>query len=118
MPIHDLTRKVVLLTGIGCVGDGWGNGLTIATLFARQGATVFGCDINVEAANKSAEIIRNDEEVLRSRKAAGRDGEEKAGVVEVMQEPIVRLPMYSTGDWSFAGRMLNVASTSDERWLR
>ncbi|EMC92516.1 hypothetical protein BAUCODRAFT_77771 [Baudoinia panamericana UAMH 10762] len=62
MPIHDLSNKVVLLTGIGAIADGWGNGTTIAALFARQGATVFGCDINLDAANKAVNEIRNDPE--------------------------------------------------------
>lgn len=63
MPLHDLTNKVVLLTGIGCVGEGWGNGTTIATLFARQGAIIYGCDINLDAAKRAAEQIRKDPEV-------------------------------------------------------
>lgn len=58
MPIHDLTGKICLLTGIGSVGEGWGNGTTIATLFARQGATIYGCDINLEAAKTAATRIR------------------------------------------------------------
>ncbi|KAK5722149.1 hypothetical protein LTR17_014341, partial [Elasticomyces elasticus] len=65
MPIHDLSNKVVLITGIGCIGEGWGNGTTMATLFARQGAVVFGADINLEAANKAAEQIRQDVEVIK-----------------------------------------------------
>lgn len=55
--MHDLTSKIVLITGIGCVGDGWGNGRTIATLFARQGATIFGCDISLPAAERTATQI-------------------------------------------------------------
>ena len=58
MTIHDLTGKVALVTGIGCVGEGWGNGTTIATLFARQGARLFGCDISLLAAEKAASQIR------------------------------------------------------------
>lgn len=58
MPIHDLTGKVALITGVGCIGDGWGNGTTIATLFARQGAVVFGCDISLDAAERAASQIR------------------------------------------------------------
>lgn len=47
--MHDLTGKVALITGIGSARpDGWGNGTTIATLFAQQGATIFGCDISPE----------------------------------------------------------------------
>ena len=37
---------------------GWGNGTTIATLFARQGATLFGCDISLPAAERAASQIR------------------------------------------------------------
>jgi NAD(P)-dependent dehydrogenase (short-subunit alcohol dehydrogenase family) len=48
--MHDLTNRVVLLTGIGSFGPGWGNGRAIATLFARQGAHIFGCDISLPAA--------------------------------------------------------------------
>lgn len=58
--IHDLTGRIVLLTGIGCVSEGWGNGLAIATLFARQGATLFGCDLSISAAETSKSIILAD----------------------------------------------------------
>jgi NAD(P)-dependent dehydrogenase (short-subunit alcohol dehydrogenase family) len=85
MPVFDLSNKIVLITGIGAVGDGWGNGTTMATVCARQGAIVFGCDINVEAANKAANTIRNDLKVKNHpcRKAEG-------NIVDTMQEPIVR----------------------------
>lgn len=53
MPIHNLT-----ITGIGCFGEGWGNSTAIATLFARQGAVLFGNDINLAAAEKAATQIR------------------------------------------------------------
>jgi len=56
--MHDLTHQVVLLTGIGAVGNtGWGNGAAIATLFARQGAIIFGCDLNLEAAETTKSRI-------------------------------------------------------------
>ncbi|TJW63703.1 MAG: SDR family oxidoreductase, partial [Mesorhizobium sp.] len=35
--------------GAGSVGGGWGNGKATAVLMARQGAKVFGTDINPEA---------------------------------------------------------------------
>ncbi|EME82681.1 uncharacterized protein MYCFIDRAFT_6684, partial [Pseudocercospora fijiensis CIRAD86] len=54
--------KVVLLTGIGAVREGYGNGTAMAAIMARQGAIVFGCDINLEAANKAANNINNEEE--------------------------------------------------------
>ena len=58
MPIHDLIGKIALITGIGCIGEGWGNGTTIATLFARQEATLFGFGISLGAAERAACQIR------------------------------------------------------------
>lgn len=55
--MHDLTGQVVLITGIGSVGVGWGNGKAIATLFARQGAILFGCDLVLEAAEITRQQI-------------------------------------------------------------
>lgn len=55
--MHDLNNKVVLITGIGCVGVGWGNGIAIATLFARQGAILFGCDLSLKAAEAARLMI-------------------------------------------------------------
>ena len=61
MPIHNLTGKVALITGIGCIeGGGNSNGTSIATLFARQGAILFGCDISLPAAERAAERIRSE----------------------------------------------------------
>lgn len=58
--MHDLTNKVVLITGIGCIGVGWGNGIAIATLFARQGAILFGCDLSLKAAEAARLMILQD----------------------------------------------------------
>jgi NAD(P)-dependent dehydrogenase (short-subunit alcohol dehydrogenase family) len=55
-----LEDKVALVTGCGSVGPGWGNGKAIAVLFAREGARVFGCDINAAAAEETQAIIRDD----------------------------------------------------------
>jgi NAD(P)-dependent dehydrogenase (short-subunit alcohol dehydrogenase family) len=51
--MHDLTGQVVLITGIGCIGEGWGNGVATATLFARQGTILLGCNLPLEAAEIS-----------------------------------------------------------------
>ena len=53
----DFTGKVVLVTGVGCIDKGWGNGRAIATLFARQGAIVFGCDLNIETAKETQNMM-------------------------------------------------------------
>ena len=47
----------MFLTGCGSVGPGWGNGKSIAVLFARQGARIFGVDINEAAARETQAII-------------------------------------------------------------
>ena len=52
-----LKDKVVLITGIGSVGPGWGNGKAMAVLFAREGARIYGCDINLSAAEETKSII-------------------------------------------------------------
>ncbi|KAF2007489.1 putative short-chain dehydrogenases/reductase [Amniculicola lignicola CBS 123094] len=52
-PIYPtLSSKIILLTGIGQTGDPsqWGNGAATARTFILNGAKVFGCDINLSAA--------------------------------------------------------------------
>ena len=56
----DLTGKVALIAGAGTVGAGWGNGKATAVLFARQGAKVFGTDINVAAVEDTRAIIEKE----------------------------------------------------------
>jgi len=58
--VLDLTGKNAIVTGAGSVGPGWGNGKAISVLFARQGAKVFGIDVNSDAASVTAEIIQKE----------------------------------------------------------
>ncbi len=53
-----LDGKIVFLSGIGSVGEGWGNGRATAVVMARQGATIFGTDLNPTAAEKTVATIR------------------------------------------------------------
>jgi NAD(P)-dependent dehydrogenase (short-subunit alcohol dehydrogenase family) len=55
----DLSSKVVLLTGIGQNGDPsmWGNGAATARVFLRNGARVFGCDINLPSAQATRDRL-------------------------------------------------------------
>jgi NAD(P)-dependent dehydrogenase (short-subunit alcohol dehydrogenase family) len=53
-----LKGRVALVTGCGSSGPGWGNGKAIAALFAREGAQIFGCDINESAAQETRDIVR------------------------------------------------------------
>lgn len=60
-----LKDKVVLLTGIGQQGDPdmWGNGAATARIFIANGATVFGCDLNLLSAQSTkARLITEFEE--------------------------------------------------------
>jgi NAD(P)-dependent dehydrogenase (short-subunit alcohol dehydrogenase family) len=52
-----LTGKVVLVTGCGSSGPGWGNGKAISILCAQEQASVFGCDINPRAAKATEKLI-------------------------------------------------------------
>ena len=49
--------KVAIVTGCGSIGPGWGNGKAISVLLARQGASVFGADLDEAAALETARII-------------------------------------------------------------
>ena len=53
----NLKGKVAFVTGAGSVGPGWGNGKAAAVLLARQGAQVFGTDINLKAVQDTCAII-------------------------------------------------------------
>ncbi|WP_144156276.1 SDR family NAD(P)-dependent oxidoreductase [Paraburkholderia sp. BCC1885] len=55
-----LKGKTVLVTGCGSAEPGWGNGKTIAVLFAREGANVFGIDLNLESANETKTLIESE----------------------------------------------------------
>jgi NAD(P)-dependent dehydrogenase (short-subunit alcohol dehydrogenase family) len=52
-----LDGKVAIVTGCGSFGDGWGNGKAMAVLLARQGATVYGVDLDMDAAQVTADIV-------------------------------------------------------------
>ena len=52
-----LDGKVALVTGCGTVGEGWGNGKATSVLLARQGASVFGCDLQLDAAQATRDLI-------------------------------------------------------------
>ncbi|MGB7757150.1 MAG: SDR family NAD(P)-dependent oxidoreductase [Salinisphaera sp.] len=62
-----LDGKVAFVTGIGNAGEGWGNGQAIATLFARQGARVFGIDRDGAALERSADIVRREGHTIATR---------------------------------------------------
>jgi len=52
-----LRNKVAMVVGAGSIGPGWGNGKATAVTFAREGANVFCVDVNLKAAEETANII-------------------------------------------------------------
>lgn len=52
-----LDGRVAIVTGCGSSAPGWGNGKAIATLLARQGATVYGVDLDLAAAEATQKIV-------------------------------------------------------------
>jgi NAD(P)-dependent dehydrogenase (short-subunit alcohol dehydrogenase family) len=55
-----LKDKVAIVTGSGSVGPGWGNGKAISVLFAREGAKVFGVDVDRAAGEETQRIIEEE----------------------------------------------------------
>ncbi len=53
-----LKDKVAIVAGAGSIRPGMGNGKATAILFAREGAKVVAGDINLDAAEETAEMIR------------------------------------------------------------
>lgn len=58
--MHDLKGKVAFVSGAGAVGAGWGNGKATSVLLARQGAKLFGTDVNLAAAEETRAIIEKE----------------------------------------------------------
>jgi NAD(P)-dependent dehydrogenase (short-subunit alcohol dehydrogenase family) len=55
-----LEGKVALVTGCGSQSAGWGNGKAIAVTFARQGAAIYGVDLNRDAAEETRRIVESE----------------------------------------------------------
>ena len=52
-----LQDKVVLVTGAGSVGPGWGNGRAIAVRFAQEGAKVFAVDRDTSRMDETVRLV-------------------------------------------------------------
>jgi NAD(P)-dependent dehydrogenase (short-subunit alcohol dehydrogenase family) len=82
-----LEGKVAFVTGAGSVGEGWGNGKATAVLFARQGATVFGVDINEGALADTSTVMEKEARRLWSARRCDMtaSAEVKASVDECLE---------------------------------
>lgn len=76
-----LSGKVAIVAGAGSIGPGWGNGKATATTFAREGARVVCADINRDAAEETAGIIRNEGGEAFAMQADVTKAEQVAGLV-------------------------------------
>lgn len=66
LPIpHKPSLIIYAVTGVGQSGDPnltiWGNGASIARLMVHQGAKVFGCDLNRDAALRTQKRVQAEE---------------------------------------------------------
>lgn len=61
-----LKDKVVFFSGAGAIGPGWGNGKAAAVAMAREGAKIFALDINKDAVEETAKIIREEGGVVET----------------------------------------------------
>lgn len=52
-----LQNKCALIIGAGSVGDGWGNGRATAATMVREGAQVFGTDLNQDALSETVRMV-------------------------------------------------------------
>ena len=78
-----LEGRVALVTGAGSAGPGWGNGKAISAVFAREGAKVFGVDINLEAADETKRLIEAQGGTFMAWRA---DVSSSADVAELVQQ--------------------------------
>ncbi|GMA62884.1 SDR family oxidoreductase [Alicyclobacillus fastidiosus] len=76
-----LENKVALVFGAGSEGDGWGNGKAAAVAYAREGARVVAVDINLQAADKTCNVIHSENGVCIARTADATNSGDIAAVV-------------------------------------
>jgi NAD(P)-dependent dehydrogenase (short-subunit alcohol dehydrogenase family) len=74
--------KVVLITGAGCVGPGWGNGRAAAVRFAEEGAKVFAVDRDLERVKETLERAQGLAGAMRPFEADVTDAKSVAAMVE------------------------------------
>lgn len=55
-----LKDKVAVVSGAGSSGPGWGNGKAAAVAMAREGAKIFALDVNGDAVEETAKVIREE----------------------------------------------------------
>ena len=106
--------KVALITGAGSIGAGWGNGKATAVLFAREGAKVFGVDLNPEAANETKSIIEGEGGVCATHAADVANAESVAAMVEACMAAFGRIDVLVNNVG--IARTGGIATTEEADW--
>lgn len=83
--------KVVLVTGAGSSGEGWGNGKAAAVLYAREGAKIFAVDRRIQAAQETQDIIHAEGGECEAYAADVSSSEEVAGMVSACIQTFGRI---------------------------
>ncbi|PLC50603.1 3-oxoacyl-ACP reductase [Pollutimonas subterranea] len=86
-----LNGKVALVTGCGTLGDGWGNGKATAAVLARQGASIYGCDLNIEAARQSSKVISDEGGKIQVQQCDVTDSQQVAALVKACMDTYGRI---------------------------
>src|SRR5436305_1509825 len=86
-----LNDKIVLVVGAGSIGPGWGNGKATAVTFAREGANVFCADVNLAAAQETADLIAGEGGTAEAFRADVTNAADVAAMVEACRAAYGRI---------------------------
>ena len=109
-----LEGKVTLVTGAGSIGPGWGNGKATAVVYGRQGAKVFAVDIDIKAAEETADIIKAEGGEAVAHAADVTKPEEVSAMVEACMSAFGRIDvLHNNVGGVGAGRALDTITQED-----
>jgi NAD(P)-dependent dehydrogenase (short-subunit alcohol dehydrogenase family) len=114
----DLNNKVALILGIGqsraCAGNAWGNGAAIALVLSQSGVKLYGCDIDLDNAEYTAERIRQDGGICDVMEADVTSSTDIQKVVNAVMTKYSRIDILVNN----VGMMVpgNAATLSEETW--
>jgi NAD(P)-dependent dehydrogenase (short-subunit alcohol dehydrogenase family) len=111
-----LKDKVALITGAGAIGPGWGNGKATAVLFAREGAKVFGVDLNLDAADETRGIIEGEGGVCATHAGDVAKAESVAAMVDACMAAFGRIDVLVNNVG--IARTGGIATTEEADWDR
>jgi NAD(P)-dependent dehydrogenase (short-subunit alcohol dehydrogenase family) len=111
---HRLKDKVALITGSGAVGPGWGNGKATSVLFAREGAAIFGVDLNLGAAEETRDLILDEGGVALAHQADMAKASEVDALVSACMDAFGRIDILINNVG--IARIGSVVSTEEADW--